>query len=507
MSQTRMEGYTSDIPYTSCYYRELEPEFINYSAVMYGLQPIDLENGFTHCDLGCGRGLTSLIMAANYPQGEFWATDYSPLHIEQAQKIADQAGLTNIHFLELSFQQLAEDPTLLPPCDFITLHGIYTWVNDENRQHVADILQQNLKPGGFVYNSYNAMPGWAAITPLQTALNELNHVLDGPSTERFAISRDFINHFRQLNPRYFTLNQQTLNARLDTIEKSTDINYLVHEYIHDGWKPFHFHEVARHMATAELDYAGQVSPAESYAHGHMSPDIQQAINLFTSTELQQLFKDMAYNTGFRMDLYTKKAQRLDTEQQLAWLETKQWKLVPAHVDNFEFRLSVGLIEGTHDAYHTVVDALKPAPTSFQELCETTQLNTAMLAQILAFLFHADIVAISEQPSPQGAQLNRQIAAQPFSAQHNFVSAPAIRAGILLSPLDFSILQQYFDAPDDTVLPDKLALALPKRMDKLELDLHIAEGGFSGATMDEKLLAMATAWQQNTRPVWEKLGII
>ena len=119
---------------------------------MYGLEPIDLENGFTHCDLGCGRGLTSLIMAANYPQGEFYATDYSPLHIEQAKQLAEQAGLTNVHFLELSFQELVDDPSLIPPCDFMTLHGIYTWVNDENRQHVNTILKQNLKPGGFVYN-------------------------------------------------------------------------------------------------------------------------------------------------------------------------------------------------------------------------------------------------------------------------------------------------------------------------------------------------------------------
>jgi len=34
MSQSWMQGYTSDIEYTAGYYREQEPAFINLSAIM-----------------------------------------------------------------------------------------------------------------------------------------------------------------------------------------------------------------------------------------------------------------------------------------------------------------------------------------------------------------------------------------------------------------------------------------------------------------------------------------
>lgn len=38
----------------------------------------------------------------------------------------------------------------LPQFDFITLHGIYTWVSRENRQHIVDFIARYLKPGGIV---------------------------------------------------------------------------------------------------------------------------------------------------------------------------------------------------------------------------------------------------------------------------------------------------------------------------------------------------------------------
>jgi predicted O-methyltransferase YrrM len=151
--QTWMEGYESDIEYTSGYYREQEPDFLNLCALNHGIAPVNLEKGFTYCELGCGFGMTSLIMAANYPQGKFYAIDFNPSHIARARSLATQAGLDNIVFLEKSFAQIVQEPGLLPECDFISLHGIFTWVSDENRQYIIDICTRHLKAGGMVYLS------------------------------------------------------------------------------------------------------------------------------------------------------------------------------------------------------------------------------------------------------------------------------------------------------------------------------------------------------------------
>jgi tRNA G46 methylase TrmB len=136
-----MEGYESDIEYTTGYYREQEPNFLALCAATHGLQTLDLEKPFTYLELGCGYGMTSLIMAANYPHAQFIAVDFNPTHIAQATSLASEAGITNVTFLEKSFAQLANDPSTLPQCDFISLHGIFTWVSDENRQHIRPLAK------------------------------------------------------------------------------------------------------------------------------------------------------------------------------------------------------------------------------------------------------------------------------------------------------------------------------------------------------------------------------
>jgi cyclopropane fatty-acyl-phospholipid synthase-like methyltransferase len=201
--QAWMEGYESDIEYTTGYYREQEPSFLNLCAVIHGIEPINLENGFTYCELGCGQGMTALIMAANYPMGKFYAVDFNPSHIARARNLAAQAGLDNVVFLEKSFAQLAEDPSLLPDCDFIALHGIFTWVSDENRQCIIDICSRHLKSGGMVYNSYNAKPGWSMGEPLQKMLFAAGKMFSGNSISRFDQSLALIKRHYSKIPHLF----------------------------------------------------------------------------------------------------------------------------------------------------------------------------------------------------------------------------------------------------------------------------------------------------------------
>jgi len=60
----------------------------------------------------------------------------------------------------------------LPDFDFITLHGIYSWISPENRRTIVEFMRRKLKPGGIVYISYNCMPGWAGMMPLRRLLVE-----------------------------------------------------------------------------------------------------------------------------------------------------------------------------------------------------------------------------------------------------------------------------------------------------------------------------------------------
>jgi len=114
----------------------------------------------------CGHGVTAAILAALHPEGKFYVMDFNPSHIHYLAELTKAAKLTNLHYLDASFAQYAERDDL-PEFDYISAHGIYSWVPAENRQHIRRIIDKKLKIGGIVSISYNTLPGWAQIAPIQ----------------------------------------------------------------------------------------------------------------------------------------------------------------------------------------------------------------------------------------------------------------------------------------------------------------------------------------------------
>jgi SAM-dependent methyltransferase len=160
-------GYASDIEYVSGYYKEQNPDVLNLVSILNNVEPLPHLQAFRYFELGFGRGQTLNMLAAANPNGQFYGADFNPAHVVGAQKMASNAELHNCHLLENSFEELAKGARPeLPQFDYIALHGIWTWVTKENQQYIVDFIGRYLKPGGIVYVSYNALPGWQAAMPL-----------------------------------------------------------------------------------------------------------------------------------------------------------------------------------------------------------------------------------------------------------------------------------------------------------------------------------------------------
>src|SRR4029077_15564225 len=126
-----------------------------------GMEAPDLDRHFTYCELGCGRGRTSTVLAAINPEAEFHAVDFHPAHIAHAQQQARHARLRNIQFHECSFAELpGAYGAALPKFDVITMHGVWSWIAPQLQEAIVAFLNARLKPGGLVYVSYNALPAW-----------------------------------------------------------------------------------------------------------------------------------------------------------------------------------------------------------------------------------------------------------------------------------------------------------------------------------------------------------
>src|SRR6266566_4924080 len=62
------QGYQVDIPYTRGFYPELAPAHLEAALLFAGFGADLTRPGTRYCELGCGYGLTTLILAAANPQ-------------------------------------------------------------------------------------------------------------------------------------------------------------------------------------------------------------------------------------------------------------------------------------------------------------------------------------------------------------------------------------------------------------------------------------------------------
>ncbi len=216
------EGYVSDVEYTEGFYREMAPSHLAFVALVMGYAPGAVGRPDHYLELASGQGFGTALLAAANPGTEFVGIDFNPAQTANARKLAEFADLTNIRFLDWSFQETATRREELPPeFDVIALHGIYSWVSEQNRKALVAILAQRLKPGGFAYVSYNCMPGWAAMAPAQWLIREFAHRHHGRSDQQIAQALEFLNTLRDSKACYFGLNP-IVKKRLEVIaeEKS-----------------------------------------------------------------------------------------------------------------------------------------------------------------------------------------------------------------------------------------------------------------------------------------------
>ena len=176
-------GYVADLPYLRDFKPMLAPAWLDHVALVCGVEP-PARDSFAWCDLGCGQGVTAVILAATHPHGTFDGIDAMPMHIEHARRLAAEAGIGSARFHLADFAAAAD--LALPAFDYIVAHGVYSWVDEPSRAALRGFVDRHLKPGGLVYVSYNAMPGWARDLPFQRLARELAGTFAGDSAARFA---------------------------------------------------------------------------------------------------------------------------------------------------------------------------------------------------------------------------------------------------------------------------------------------------------------------------------
>jgi len=297
----KTHGYVTEVTYPFNYYRELNPNIHCLSLAASGYQARALGEPFVYIELGCGLALGTLVHAAANPQAQFYALDLNPEHISIARSIAAAAGLTNLTFLELAFEDM--EAAGLPQFDTIAMHGVWSWINQFNRDVILRFIERHLKPGGVVYSSYNTEPGYSAIMPLRELMMIGYRQANGGVPDKVGAGLAFGQRIKNLGANYFRANP-LLTKYLDDIMPLSR-NYLAHEYFNADWWAFHFADMARQHASVGLTYAGSARLMDNIDNLNFTPDMRAAINELRDPVDRETLKDFFLNCQFRRDLFAR----------------------------------------------------------------------------------------------------------------------------------------------------------------------------------------------------------
>jgi SAM-dependent methyltransferase len=302
------DGYVTDVPYVSGYHTETVPVWISTAATLLGYSVPDVRGPIRYADLGCGRGVTALVVAATMPQAEVWAIDFNPAHIGSGRDIARRAGLTNIQFVEASFDKLIHDPPAgLDSVDYASAHGVVSWVSLENRRRLVKAIGRILAPSGVAFVSYNVATGWNGMRPIHT----LMRLLADASPERTDLALPGI--FRLLEEMKTAgaamfIDHPTLHDGLTRLG-TADARYVVHELLNRDWHPIMFPAIAAEMADIKCDYIGSATLQDNFGGLSVPAGLMEIMSQIHDANLRESMRDVAAATAFRRDLYQRGARR------------------------------------------------------------------------------------------------------------------------------------------------------------------------------------------------------
>jgi len=303
------DGYVTDVPYVTGYYTETTPVWIGTAATLLGLAAADLTQPFCYADLGCGNGVTALVVAATMPRAEVWAFDFNPAHIGSGRDIARRAGLTNIHFEEASFEDLAHDSRdALPRFDYLVAHGVLSWISLENRARMFSAIGRRLAPGGVAYISYNLATGWTGMRPVRTLMRLLAEA--SPERSDVAVASVFavLDKMKAAGAAMFQ-DHPELDQRLAGF-RGHDPGYVAHELLNRDWHPVMFPAVAEAMAAIKCEYIGSATLQNNIAALTVPATLLGMFGQIRDSGLRETLRDIASAAGFRRDLYQRGPRRL-----------------------------------------------------------------------------------------------------------------------------------------------------------------------------------------------------
>ncbi len=390
-------GYITDITYLSGWYRQQSPAILALACLMNGAETtMPAGDDPVHVlELGCGQGYAALLLAASNPTWRITAIDFNPAHIAAARAWAAEARLENVTFLEADLATLAEDPAArdIPQADFVTLHGVWTWVSPAVQAGIVRLLRDKVRAGGIVHVSYNVLPAWGARLGMQRLIHDSGRLLAGRSDRQAEEGIKLAQNL--LATEALHLRQPAATGQILEQLSQLPVSYLAHELMNGHWKPSFMADVAAAFGDAKLEWVGASQLIENFPGLTLTGPQVAVQQRFDDPLMRELVKDMCIDRALRHDVFMRGARRMTpATRDAALMDVSIGMAIPPDELPLEASIPAGKVELSQAFYQPIVEAMADGPKRVIDLLHADRVqgrrdNPAELIGILVGLGFAE----------------------------------------------------------------------------------------------------------------------
>jgi len=390
------------VAYPSPILEDLSPERLRASAMLHGFDAPDAASA-SLLEIGCGDGINVLAFAAVAPQARAVGFDLSLDAIERGRALLARTGLENA---ELHVGDILSYPRSGEQFDYITCHGVFSWVPAFVRPALLELIAARLKPGGIAYLSYDCLPAAAAKATINGFLR--SQVRPGVGLQQAVDDAVRAIELLKQNQRQGSALHEPLKSLSESLP-GFHPGYFYHDWLAEHYQPIALPELLKSMAEKGLASAGSANHYDLDL-SDLDEAAQKVVEASGSDHGQRLLALSALHGShmFQRDLLMQRAApppplengvRVLSYAFSGTRREEQTEQGPAVVFERNPRSSISTADPGVIAVLDCLRELSPAEVSYETLSARTGVQTQALDRILRCLCASNLIAAHSGPQP------------------------------------------------------------------------------------------------------------
>ena len=324
-------GYKSyPFPFTT-------PAYLEAYGILVGLKPPAAKTARV-LELGATYGGNIISQAVHNPEATFVGIELSQDQVEKGNKIIGDSKLDNVSLVQGDILNFDES---MGTFDYIIAHGFYSWISNEMKDKLLDIISNHLADNGIAYVSYNTYPGWHTMEEVRQLMLFANRGHD-ESTHKEKVLRGKtvgslvgaqILNYDNLKER----NNKFLGALRSVMQK--DDYYVGHDHLEPHNDPCYLYQFNDHLKANNLAYVGDADLTLSMVRTYDESIADKLEQLAPNSQAdQEQYLDFMLDTTFRKSIICKASAAKDISYAVS--NPAEVNTIPVRtvINNFTFQI-------------------------------------------------------------------------------------------------------------------------------------------------------------------------